>query len=125
MIKIAATGNFNKTERFLKRIVNGEIFKKLEVYGQRGVSTLSQATPVRTGKTSSSWTYEIQQSVDSFTIQWLNTNVNKGVNIAIILQYGHGTRNGGYVRGIDYINPAMKPIFDKMAQEAWQEVTRT
>lgn len=125
MIKIAATGNFNKTERFLKRIVNGEIFKKLEVYGQRGVSALSQATPVRTGKTASSWTYEIQQSVDSFTIQWLNTNVNKGVNIAIILQYGHGTRNGGYVRGIDYINPAMRPIFDKMAQEAWQEVTRT
>ena len=88
-----------------------------------GVDALAAATPVDTGKTAASWTYEIEKKNGSYSIVWLNTNVNKYVNIALILQYGHGTRNGGYVKGRDYINPAIQPIFDKIAEDAWREVT--
>ena len=83
-----------------------------------------QESLISKGKTAASWTYEIEAARDSYTITWLNTNVNKHVNIALILQYGHGTRNGGYVAGRDYINPALQPIFDQIAEEAWQEVTK-
>ena len=93
-----------------------QIFNK---YGQKGVQALSSATPVDSGKTASSWNYEIRGT----SIYWTNDNINKGVNIAVILQYGHGTRNGGYVQGRDYINPAIRPIFDSMVDEIWKEVT--
>lgn len=123
MIRISQSGNFDKTEKFLQAVQKGKMFASLSRYGQIGVTALSNATPKESGKTASSWTYEIQDKGDSFTIQWLNTNVNRGVNIAIILQYGHGTGTGGYVQGRDYINPAIRPIFDQIAQEAWKVVT--
>lgn len=124
MIVVKTSGNFDKTERFLKKMSKGDIFKALDKYGQKGVSVLSSATPRRSGKTASSWSYEVEMSSSSYSIVWKNSNTNKNVNIAVIIQYGHGTRNGGYVRGIDYINPAMRPIFDQIAEEAWREVTR-
>lgn len=122
MIVLSSKGRFVKIERFLNKIVGGDIFSRLDKYGRRGVEALASATPVDSGKTASSWAYEIDRTDGSYTIQWVNTNVNKGVNIAIILQYGHGTRNGGYVVGRDYINPAIRPVFDAIADEAWKEV---
>ena len=96
----------------------------LDRYGREGVTALSSATPVDTGKTASSWEYEITHKDDSVTITFNNTNIQNGVPIAIILQYGHGTRNGGWVQGRDYINPAIQPVFDKIAESAWREVTK-
>lgn len=124
MIVIKHKGNFNKTEKFLKRASKLDFLRNLEKYGREGVAALSAATPVASGKTANSWNYEIRSSKDSYTIAWTNSNVVNGVPIAIILQYGHGTRNGGFVQGRDYINPAIQPIFDKIAQEAWKEVTK-
>jgi hypothetical protein len=120
------TGNFNKTFEFLNGLTKGNYMTAmLEKYGKRGVEALAAATPIDTGLTASSWDYEIEEKNGSFTITWVNSHIEKGINIALILQYGHATRNGGYVRGIDYINPALKPIFDAMAAEAWKEVTST
>lgn len=123
MITFHHKGNFNKTIRFLNNFSDFPIKRILDKYGKMGVDALAAATPVDTGKTAASWTYEIEVSKNSYTITWLNTNVNKHVNIALILQYGHATRNGGYVAGRDYINPALQPVFDQIATEAWQEVT--
>lgn len=103
----------------LKEAIRLSTFDK---YGREGVSALSSATPVDSGKTASSWYYKIERTKDMISITFLNSNINKGVPIAIILQYGHGTGTGGWVEGRDYINPAIQPIFDKMAEEAWREV---
>lgn len=116
-------GNFNKMEKFLNKITNKSYLNVLDECGQMGVSALAASTPVDSGVTASSWTYEIERSSGTTTISWLNTNENKGVNIAVILQYGHGTGTGGYVQGRDYINPAMRPVFDRIAELAWREVT--
>lgn len=124
MITIEHKGNFEKTYSFLKRISKRDIFKNLDMYGQEGVEALSAATPVRTGATANSWGYEIHSSGSSISIVWTNSNVNKGVPIAVIIQYGHGTGTGGYVQGIDYINPALAPVFDDIADRIWKEVTR-
>ena len=123
MISIHHKGDFKKSIKFLNSITDIPIKSILEKYGNMGVSALAAATPVDTGKTAASWTYEIEMNKDSYVITWLNTNVNKHVNIALILQYGHATRNGGYVSGRDYINPAIQPVFDQIAAEAWREVT--
>lgn len=125
MITIKAKGDFKKTETFFNRLMKTDFMSILSKYGSLGVDALAAATPADSGKTASSWRYDIVNSGDSASIIWSNTNVNKGVNIAVILQYGHGTRNGGYVQGRDYINPAMRPIFDEIAQKAWAEVIRT
>lgn len=123
-IKLNHKGDFKKTERFLNRMKKNDYIKNiLNKYGEMGVRALSNVTPVDSGTTASSWGYKIKFSGSSFIIYWTNSNINNGVNIAIILQYGHGTGTGGYVQGRDYINPAIKPIFDKMADEAWEEVT--
>ncbi len=123
-VKITHKGDFKKTERFLNRMKKNDYIKNvLNKYGEIGVRALSNATPVDSGTTASSWDYEIIISRRSSIIYWTNNNINNGVNIAIILQYGHGTGTGGYVQGYDYINPAMKSIFDKIANEAWEEVT--
>lgn len=124
MIRFRQKGDFKKLSNFLERIK--EVLKKgeLDRYGREGVEALSNATPVDTGKTASSWYYEIERRDGSLSISFYNSNINKGVPIAIILQYGHGTRNGGWVQGRDYINPAIQPIFDRIAEEAWKEVTR-
>lgn len=124
MIGFKQKGDFSKTERYLQKIKNINIRNIIEKYGEKGVAALSSATPVDTGKTSSSWYYDISQTNTGITISFNNSNINKGVPIAIILQYGHGTRNGGWVEGRDYINPAIQPIFDEIALKAWEEVDK-
>lgn len=123
MIAIRQTGNFNKTEKFLKKMSKTDFLTHLDKYGREGVRALSSATPMDTGLTANSWGYEIHSTRDTVTIYWTNSNIQSGVPIAVILQYGHATGTGGYVRGIDYINPALKPVFEKIANEAWKEVT--
>ena len=124
MIGFKQKGDFSKTERYFQKIKNLNIRNIVEKYGEKGVAALSSATPVDTGKTSSSWYYDISQTNTGITINFNNSNINKGVPIAIILQYGHGTRNGGWVEGRDYINPAIQPIFDEIALKAWEEVDK-
>ncbi len=121
-ISVTTKGNYKKTDRFLHKIIERHYTKKLERYGVMGVEALSGATPVDSGNTAGHWSYEIIEEPGRTSIWWKNDNVNKGVNIAVILQYGHGTRNGGYVKGTDYINPAITPIFQEIADSAWKEV---
>lgn len=116
-------GDFSKTSNFLTKLKEQQFFNQLESYAKEGVSALASATPVDTGKTAASWTYEIERARDHVSVIWSNTNVNRGINIALILQLGHGTRNGGYVVGRDYINPALQPIMEKISNMAWEEVT--
>lgn len=124
MITIKSKGTWDATTRFLERAKKGVNIRTLDKYGKQGVSALASATPVDTGLTSRSWTYKITQSRGVVAITFLNTNIQNGIPIAIILQYGHATGNGGYVQGRDYINPAIQPIFDKIVEDAWREVTR-
>lgn len=123
MIGFKQKGDFSKTEKFLKKALGKDYMTVLEKYARQGVHALSAATPVESGLTAASWGYEIIQEGSGLSIFWTNSNINKGVKIALILQYGHGTRNGGYVVGRDYINPAIRSVFDNMASEAWKEVT--
>lgn len=122
MISFVHKGNFKNTEKFFDRIMHRSYKDTLASYGERGVKALAAATPKDTGKTADSWTYSIEEGKGTVSIVWSNTNVNKGLNIAVLLQYGHGTRNGGYVQGRDYINPALRPLFDEIANKAWEEV---
>ena len=122
MIKVISKGNFKKTEEMLKRTGNWSSKIDLDKYGSKGVAALKEATPKDTGLTANSWSYNITRSKNSVIISFENSNINDGVPIAIILQYGHGTRNGGWVEGYDYINPAVRPIFDELAKAAWKEV---
>ena len=124
-IVITHTGNFEKTTLFfnkLRALNNFEIRHILNKCGEQGVAALASATPVRTGKTAASWGYSVEKTDYGWVINWHNTNINEGVPIAIILQYGHGTGTGGYVQGIDYINPSIRPVFESMANNVWKEV---
>lgn len=122
-IKLSSKGDFSKTVDYLTGLKKLDMKKILEKYGELGIDALLEATPKRTGLTSRSWDYKVTVNSREATINWFNTNVQNGLNIAVILQYGHGTKTGGYVRGRDYINPAMQPIFDEIADLAWKEVT--
>ena len=124
MVKVVCKGDYSKAFKLFSRLHEAAKIKALEKYGQMGCEALRDATPSRSGKTADSWTYRVERSAGSAAIYWENTNVNKGVNIAVIIQYGHGTGTGGYVQGIDYINPAITPVFEKIADEAWREVTQ-
>ena len=124
MITFRQKGDFSKLTRFLERAKEAVHLGDLDKYGRQGVAALSSATPVDSGLTAKSWYYEIENKNGSATIKFSNSNIQNGVPIAIILQYGHGTRNGGWVEGRDYINPAIQPIFDEIANEAWREVTK-
>jgi hypothetical protein len=124
MITIRQEGDFSKLTSFLERAKEVVRISDLDKYGREGVAALASATPVDSGKTADSWHYKIEQKQGSVSIVFYNSNVNDGVPIAIILQYGHGTRNGGWVEGIDYINPAIQPIFNKIVDSAWREVTK-
>ena len=124
MISVTTTGDFANITKFLNKMSKRDVRSILNRYGKRGVDLLQEATPIKTGKTASSWRYEISSSGGDYEIHWLNDNVNNGVNIAIILQYGHGTRRGGYVAGIDYINPVLQQVFEEMAEELWREVVQ-
>lgn len=125
LIRLTSKGDFSNTFRFLKKMDNFQITKILDKYGKMGVNALANATPLDSGKTAESWGYEISVKKEGATIHWTNTNQNNGVYIAVILQYGHGTGTGGYVRGVDYINPAIRPVFDKIVEEAWMEVVNS
>lgn len=122
MITVKQTGDFAKIDKFLRKMKTRDARALLERYGQRGVDLLAEATPKDSGKTSESWSYEVEVSSGRYNIVWTNSNINKGVNIAMIIQYGHGTRQGGFIQGIDYINPATQKVFEEMAQELWGEV---
>ena len=124
MISFSHRGNFSKTTSFLERVKNSAHIGCLDKYGKIGVAALSSATPKDTGLTASSWSYDVINKNGTATINFYNSNIQNGVSIAIILQYGHGTRNGGWVQGRDYINPAIQPVFDKILNEAWGEVTK-
>lgn len=124
MIKIRQKGDFSKVTKYLIKAKKGIRLRDLDKYGKQGVAALSSATPVDTGLTASSWYYKIERSGSTISITFLNSNVQNGVPIAVILQYGHGTGTGGWVQGRDYINPALRPIFDKIADNAWKEVTK-
>jgi len=122
MIGFKHRGSFNKIEKFFIRMSGARYLDVLDKYGQAGVDALAAATPINSGETAKSWDFIIEREKTKTTITWVNTNAKDGVTIALILQYGHGTGTGGYVQGIDYINPAIKPIFEKIAEEAWGEV---
>ena len=124
MITFQHKGDLKKTEKFLKRIARINIVHILEKYGREGVQALADNTPKDSGLTAESWGYEIIQNGSIYSLIWTNTNVVNGVSIALIIQYGHGTRNGAYIEGKDYINPAIRPIFDKIANSVWREVTK-
>lgn len=124
MISFRQKGDFSKATRYFERLKEVARLSILDKYGREGVAALESATPVESGKTAQSWSYEIERSKGSATISFSNSNINKGVNIAVILQYGHGTGTGGWVEGRDYINPAIQPLFDRIADEAWKEVTK-
>lgn len=123
MIKFESQGNFDNTERFLKDMKDKRYLAALNKYGERGVSALANATPKRSGKTAESWNYEISSGPEGDIIYWTNSNENDGEIIAILIQYGHGTRNGGYVEATDFINPAMREVFEEIANDVWKEVT--
>lgn len=124
MIKFRHKGDFSKLNKFLEKAKEAVHLGDLNKYGRAGVAALSSATPRDSGVTADSWSYEIKRENGTITISFNNSNINDGVPIAIILQYGHGTGSGGWVQGRDYINPAIQPIFDQIADEAWKEVTK-
>ena len=124
MITFRQKGDFSKLTKFFERAKEVVKLGDLDKYGREGVAALSSATPKDTGLTASSWYYKIENKNGSAKITFNSSNIQNGVPIAIILQYGHATRNGGFVEGIDYINPAIRPIFEKIANDAWREVTR-
>lgn len=125
MISVKHKGDFKKTTDFLVRVKDpSRKMAILNKFGAKGVEVLKDRTPFKTGKTANSWSYEVTKSDGEYVVSFKNSNENNGVNIAIILQYGHGTRQGGYVQGRDYINPAIQPVFEEMADELWEEVRR-
>lgn len=124
MITFKVKGGFTKTIAYFEKLKRLNIVKLLDKYGQEGVAALAAATPVDSGLTASSWYYKIEVGADTTSLIFCNSNIQNGVPIAIILQYGHGTGTGGYVQGRDYINPAIQPVFDSLAKRAWEEVTK-
>lgn len=124
MISFRHKGDFSKLTRYLAEVEKVVRVRDLDRFGREGVAALASVVPVDSGLTANSWYYEIEQTNESSTIRFCNSNVQNGVPIAIILQYGHGTRNGGWVEGRDYINPAVQPIFDEILNKAWKEVTK-
>lgn len=124
MITIESQGEWKLTRNWFDRMTKLDLALIMNQFGKEGVSALAAATPSRSGLTSKSWNYEVTRKGNNWKITWTNSNVNKGANIAVLIQYGHGTRNGGYVVGRDYINPAIRPVFDKIAKQAWKEVTK-
>ena len=123
IISYSTHGDLKATDTFLRKLLHKDLTTILHRYGKRGVEALSAATPVDTGKTASSWDYTVTETKDSATITWTNSNVNQGVPIALLIQYGHGTPTGGYVKGRDYIKPAIQPVLDELADALWKELT--
>lgn len=125
MISIKQSGDFKHTDKFLKKVIKKTYYDNIDKYGRIGVEELSRATPADTGTTAESWDYEIHRSIKGLKIVWTNSNMAGTVPVAILIQYGHATRNGAYVQGIDFINPALRQVFDKLAEDVWKEVTNS
>lgn len=123
MIEVESKGSFMKTDKFLEAMTRGDIFRALHAYGDLGVKALRQATPVDSGASANAWGFEVKRSGKSYELIWTNSHVVNGVPIVILLQMGHGTGTGGYVQGRDFINPALVPVFTKIADEVWKVVT--
>jgi len=123
MLKITHRGNFKNTERFLQRAKSMNIKHSLAKYGQMGLDALIANTPVDSGVTAASWSYDVKMTSTGYALIWTNSSESEGIPIIILLQYGHGTKNGGYIEGRDIINSAIRPVFDQIAEEAWKEVT--
>jgi hypothetical protein len=123
MINATSTGSFDKTIKFLESLEPKKLFASLERHGRAGVDALSRATPAETGETAKSWGYRVIHTTGRHSIIWYNTHEEDGVNIAVIIQYGHGTGTGGYIQGHDYVNPAIRPIFDQILEDVWRQVT--
>jgi len=122
MIEITSKGDYKSTREFLNKMLNGDIFSDLDRYGQIGVDALASATPVDSGLAASSWSYRIVRDSYGPGIEWCNTDIEGGLEVIILIQYGHGTGTGGYVQGRDFINPTMRPIFDQIANDVWEKV---
>lgn len=123
MISVSSKGDFANTIKALKKMSSNDVFRALDSAGRSGVAALSAATLIDSGETSQSWSYTVQKSKGGWSIEWTNSHMAGSTPVAILLQYGHGTGTGGYVQGRDYINPAMKPVFDKIAADVWKAVT--
>lgn len=123
LITVKHKGNFNNIERFFNRVLKRDYLNILSDYAQIGVEELRKATPVESGETANAWNYEIESKDGKTTIWFTNSEEDNGVNVAILLIYGHGTRNGGYVEGIDFVSPALRPVFEELADKIWKEVT--
>lgn len=123
-IEVHHSGSFDNTLRFLRSMVNGDIYRTLDRFGQEGVAALSAATPIDTGLAASQWDYQVTRDRGTYSITWINHDIEGGATVVLLIQYGHGTGTGGFVQGRDFINPAMRPIFDRIANEAWEAVTR-
>ena len=123
MFELSSSGSFKKTEDFFKKILNTSVDQRLEEFAKMGVVALAAATPIDSGETAASWYYTISRKGKGVTIEWRNSNIVAGAPVAILLQYGHGTGTGGYVVGRDFINPAVKPVMDQIAEEVWKVVT--
>ena len=126
MMSFSASGDWKKTEKFLEALEKQDFWSILDRYGQMGVDALSAATPADSGKTADSWSYKVfkKSPKESSSIVWYNDNNEGGANVAVLIQYGHGTRTGGYVQGRDFINPALRPVFDRIARDLWAEIKR-
>ena len=122
MISISSSGSFHQTEKFLQRLTKLDISSIVNREAERGVAALSRATPHDSGKAANSWGYKVTKTASSITIGWTNSDIENGYPVALMIQYGHGTGTGGYIAGIDYINPAMRPIFDQIAETVWKAV---
>jgi hypothetical protein len=122
MLRVESSGSFSKTQSFLDKMIRGDLYGRVEALATQGVAALQAATPQESGETAASWSYEIENEGGSYVIHFLNSHEVDGFNVAVGIQYGHGTGNGGYVSGYDYINPALKPIFDSIAEAVWKEV---
>lgn len=124
MITVTTSGSWRGTEAYLEHLRHGELFGVLEKYGARGAAALAAATPMDSGLTANSWSYQIKKTSGYFSVTWTNSNIQNGFPVAVMLQYGHGTGTGGYIQGRDYINPVVKPLFDQMLNELVGEVKR-
>jgi hypothetical protein len=123
MISVTSTGSFAKTTKYLEYLKENKMFNGFDAYGRRGVDALSSATPRDTGRAATSWGYRVIHERGKHGIEWYNTDIEGGVNVAILIQYGHGTGTGGYVQGIDYINPVIRPLFNDILNDVWRQVT--
>ena len=123
MITFESSGSFKKTDSFLATMLRGSVASQLDKYGREGVAALASATPMESGESAASWGYTVTKTGGSYSITWTNNHMAGSVPVVILLQYGHGTGTGGYVSGHDFINPAIKPIFDKIAENVWKAVT--